>query len=51
MDTEDVARVCMYVSVCASTHVTYYYSATEKKKDEIWPFMTTWMDLEGIVLN
>ena len=26
-----------------------YYSAI--RSDEIWPFVTTWMDLEGIMLS
>ena len=26
-----------------------YYLAI--KKNEIWPFVTTWMDLEGIMLS
>ena len=26
-----------------------YYSAI--KNDEIWPFVTTWMELEGIMLS
>ena len=39
MDKEDV--VCIYTMG--------YYSA--RKNDEIWPFVTTWMDLEGIMLS
>ena len=39
MDKEDV--VCM--------SVIEYYSAI--KKNEILPFATTWMDLEGIMLS
>ena len=31
------------------THTVEYYSAI--KKSEILPFATTWMDLEGIMLN
>lgn len=30
-------------------HTTYYYSAMIKK--EIWLFVTTWVDLGGIMLN
>ena len=39
---EDVG--CVY----KHTHITEYYSAT---KNEILLFMTTWMDLESIMLN
>ena len=28
-----------------------YDSAIKKKKNEILPFVTTWMDLEGILLS
>ena len=31
------------------THTMEYYSAVRKK--EILPFVTTWMDLEGIMLR
>lgn len=30
-------------------HITEYYSAV--KKNEILPLMTTWMDLEAIMIN
>ena len=30
-------------------HTIEYYSAI--KRNEILPFVTTWMDLEGIILN
>ena len=30
-------------------HTTEYYPAI--KKNEIWPFATTWMELEGIMLS
>ena len=33
----------------ARTHTQEYYTAM--KKDEIVPFVTTWMDLEGIMLS
>ena len=39
MNKEDVVYI----------YATEYYSAI--KKDEIWPFVTTWMDLEGIMLS
>ena len=51
--------MCVYVCVCVCidirvcvytyTHTMEYYSAI--KKNEILPFVTTWMDLEGIVLS
>ena len=40
MDKEDVYTY---------THTMEYYSAI--KKNEILPFVTTWMDLEGIMLS
>ena len=44
MDREDThTRTCTY------THTLEYYSAI--KKNEILPFATTWMDLEGIMLS
>ena len=43
MDNEDVVYIYIY------THTTEYYS--DIKKNEILPFATTWMDLEGIVLK
>ena len=39
--------VCVCVSVCVC--VVEYYSAI--KKNDILPFATTWMDLEGIMLS
>ena len=43
--------VCVYVYTHTHkyTHTTEYYSAM--KKNEILPFVTTWMDLEGIILS
>ena len=43
--------VCVYVytNTHKYTHTTEYYSAM--KKNEILPFVTTWMDLEGIILS
>ena len=40
MDTEDVVYIIWTME---------YYSAV--KKNEILPFATSWMDLEGIMLN
>ena len=34
--------------VCVYTYVQEYYAAI---KNEILPFVTTWMELEGIMLN
>ena len=41
MDKEDVVYIY--------THTIEYYSAI--KKNEILPFATTWMELEGIMLS
>ena len=41
MDKEDVVYIYIY------THTIEYYSAI--KKNEILPFATTWMELEGIL--
>ena len=42
-----------YIYMCTythtHTHTREYYSATER--NEIWPFVTRWMDLEGIVVS
>ena len=35
--------------VCVHTHTMEYYSAI--KENEILPFVTTWMNLEGITLS
>ena len=49
MDKEDVRCVCIYYT---QTH-THIHSGIllSHQKDEIWPFVTTWMDLEGIMLS
>ena len=39
----------MYVYVCIHTYRYEYYSV--KRKKEILPLMTIWMDLEGIMLS
>ena len=38
-----------YTHTHTHTHTQEYYSAI--KKNEILPFVTTWMDLEGIMPN
>ena len=35
-------------NTCTHTHTEEYYSAV---RNEILPFMTTWMECEGIMLN
>ena len=45
MDTENV----IYTTFSISILIMEYYSAIKKK--EILPFVTTWMDLEGIMLS
>ena len=45
MDKEDV----VYIHTHTPTHTMEYYSAI--KKNEIFPFATIWMDLEGIMLS
>ena len=45
--------MCIYIYICTHTHTRThameYYSAI--KEDEILPFATTWVDLEGTVLS
>ena len=39
----------MWDTMCIHKHTMLYYTAI--KKNEILPFVTTWMDLEGIILS
>ena len=43
MDKEDVTYMCVW-----NIYIVYYSAI---KKNEILPFATTWMDLEGIMLS
>lgn len=43
------AGILTYKSFLSLRHTVDYYLALIKK--EIWPFATTWMDLEGIKLS
>ena len=45
MSTEGWIKKLQYINTMK------YYSASKKKKKEILPFDTTWMDLEGLMLR
>ena len=53
LNREDVRRayIYVYICVCACVHACpmEYYSATEN--NEILPFATTWMELEGVMFS
>ena len=46
MIDEQTKKICVYMYICVYTYIYECYSAI--KKNEILPFVTTWMDLEGI---
>ena len=49
MNKEDVIYIYTYMYTHTLTHPVEYYSAI--KKNEILPFLITWMDPEGIMLS
>ena len=51
MNKENVVYVYIriYIYIHTHTHTMEYYSAIKIK--EILPFVTIWMDLEGVVLS
>ena len=49
MDKENVRCLYTHTHTHTHTHTMEYYSAIKMK--EILPLMTTWMDLEGIMLS
>ena len=51
MDKEDVMYVHTHTHTHTHTHIHTLEYYTARKKDEILPFATTWMDLEGIILS
>ena len=49
MNEENTVCVCIYICKYIHTYKIEYYSAF--KKEGNWPFVTTWMSLEDIMLN
>ena len=49
MNKEDVIYIYTYMYTHTLTHPVEYYSAI--KKNELMPFVSTWMDLEIIILS
>ena len=49
MHTHRCTRAHTHIYTHVHTHTIEYYSAIEK--NELMPFVTTWMDLEIITLN
>ena len=41
--------IYIYIYMYVTIHTMEYYSSIKRK--EILPFVTTWMDLEGIMLS
>ena len=49
IDKENEVCMCIHVCVFTNIHTMEYYSVT--KKNDILPFTTTWMKLDGIKLS
>ena len=51
MDQEDVIHTHTHTHTHTHSHTQWNITQSLKKKNEILLFATTWMDLEGIILN